>query len=136
MIDRILDAPQALIVDHISCHADHKQIAEPLIEYDLGRNARIGAAENDRKRMLTLCQFFSFLARLAWMLWIAVRVASISSFEPGDSFSGSDRRLFGVGRIGGAGMLAAAQYTSRENEESKVCLCHNIFSFMRVWNNW
>src|SRR5437762_14360000 len=125
MIDRILDAPQALIVDHISCHADHKQIAEPLIEYDLGRNARIGAAENDRKRMLNLCQFFSFLARLAWMLWIAVRVASIALFQPRDCVSRRHgRRLVGMGRIGGAGKLLAAKYTSRENEEGKVCLCH------------
>src|SRR6266446_2711921 len=109
MIDRILDAPQALIVDHISCHSDHKQIAEPLIEYDLGRHARISAAENDRKRMLTLCQFFSFLARLTWVLLIAVRVASIAFFEPRDSFSGSNRRLVGVGWIAGIDNLVAAK---------------------------
>jgi hypothetical protein len=70
------------------------------------------------------------------MLLIAARVASIALFQPRDCLSGRHDRLVGMGRIGGAGKLLAAKYTSRENEESKVCLYHNIFSFTYVWNDW
>jgi hypothetical protein len=70
------------------------------------------------------------------MLLIAARVASIALFQPQDCLSGRHDRLVGMGRIGGAGKLAAAKYTSREYEECKVCLCHNVLSFMWVWIDW
>ena len=38
--------------DDVAGHADHEQIAEALIEHDLGRDARIGAAQHDRERLL------------------------------------------------------------------------------------
>src|SRR5437773_12333951 len=82
------------------------------------------------------CHVGSFLARLVRMLLVAARVASIALFQSGHGFGGRHDRLVGMGRIGGAGMVAAAHYTSRENEEGKVFLCHNISSFMRVWNDW
>src|SRR5436190_23573386 len=82
------------------------------------------------------CHICSFLARLVRMLLVAAGVASIAFFQSGHRFGGRHDRLVGMGRIGGAGMMAAAQYTSRENEEGKVCLCHNLSSFMRVWNDW
>jgi len=66
------------------------------------------------------------------MLLIAARVASIALFQPRYCLSRRQDRLVGMGRIRGAGMVAAAQYTSRENEEGKVCLCHNISSFACV----
>jgi hypothetical protein len=66
------------------------------------------------------------------MLLIAARVASIALFQPRDCFSGRHDRLVGMGRIRGAGKLLAAKYASRENDEGKVCLCHNISSFTCV----
>src|SRR6266705_861321 len=78
------------------------------------------------------CQLCSFLTRLMWMLLIAACVASIALFQSGHRFGGRYDRLVGMGRIGGAGKLLAAKKTSRENEECKVCLCHNIFSFTCV----
>ena len=155
MIDRIFDAAETVIVDHVAGHSDHKQIAEALIEYDLGRNARIGAAKNDCERMLARFQFCasrcclsgghaqvfiaggchvrSFLARLVRMLLIAARMASIALFQSGRRFGRRHDRLVAMGRIGGAGKLLAAKHTSREDEESKICLCHNISSFVSFY---
>src|SRR6266480_5547405 len=82
------------------------------------------------------CHVGSFLARLVRMLLVAARVASIALFQSGHGLGGRHDRLVGMGRIGGAGMVAAAQYTSRENEEGKVFLCHNISTFTCVWNDW
>jgi hypothetical protein len=39
--------------DDISGNSDHKQIAETLVKYDLGRHARVGTTQNDGKRLLT-----------------------------------------------------------------------------------
>ena len=63
---------------------------------------------------------------------IAARVAPIALFQPRYCLSRRQDRLVGMGRIGCTGELLAAKYTSRENEECKVCLCHNIFSFTCV----
>jgi hypothetical protein len=50
----VLDAPDQRWSDDVPGDADDEQIAEPLIEDDLRRNARVGAAENDRVRLLLL----------------------------------------------------------------------------------
>ncbi len=71
-----------------------------------------------------------------WVLEITGSVASIALFQSGHRFSGRYDWLVGVGRIDGTGKLLAAKYTSRENEECKICLCHNISSFTYVWNDW
>lgn len=34
MIDRVFDAPQAVIIDYVSCDAAHEQITEPVIKND------------------------------------------------------------------------------------------------------
>jgi hypothetical protein len=71
-----------------------------------------------------------------WMLRVSPRVSSIALFKPGDRFGGRYDRLVGMGWIGGAGKLVAANYACREDKECKVCLYHNIFSFTCVWNDW
>src|SRR5205814_4488752 len=78
------------------------------------------------------CHVGSFLTRLVRMLRITARVAPIALFQPRYCLSRRQDRLVGMGRIGGTGKLLAAKYTSRENEECKVCLCHNISSFTCV----
>ncbi|PYL40076.1 MAG: hypothetical protein DMF34_02380 [Verrucomicrobia bacterium] len=67
-----------------------------------------------------------------WMLRIASRVAFIALFEPGDRFSGRYDRLVGVSQIAGAGKLVVANYTKQGQEEWKVCLCHDLLSFLFV----
>ena len=69
--------------------------------------APLGHVREDQARIFKAvgCQPCSFLDRLMWMLWIASGVAFIAFFEPGDRFRGSDDRLVGVSRIGGAGNL-------------------------------
>ena len=37
---------------HVPGHADHEQVPQPLVEDDLGRHARIGAAQDDRRGLL------------------------------------------------------------------------------------
>jgi hypothetical protein len=71
-----------------------------------------------------------------WVLEITGGVASIALFQSGHRFGGRYDRLVGVGRIGGAGKLVAGKYTSRKNDECKVCLCHNVLSFMWAWIDW
>src|SRR5438105_10350726 len=78
------------------------------------------------------CDVFSFFARLVWMLLIAAHVASIALFEPGHRFGGRHDRLISVGRVVGVANLAAAKYTSCENHESELCLCHNVICFTSV----
>ena len=47
-----LDAADLRRRDDVARDADHEQIAEALIEHDLGRHARVRAAEDRRKRPL------------------------------------------------------------------------------------
>src|SRR5207248_4844892 len=75
----------------------------------------------------------SFRDRLMWMLRIASRVAFIALFEPGHRFSGRYDRLVSVSRIAGVGKLVVANYTKQGQEEWKVCLCHDVLSFLFVF---
>ena len=57
--DRELDAPLhegARAADDVSRHADDEQLADSLIEDELGRHPRVGAADDDRQRRLPLGQ--------------------------------------------------------------------------------
>ena len=47
-----LDAAHLRGGDDVARHADHEQVAQPLVEHDLRRHPRIGAAEDDRERRL------------------------------------------------------------------------------------
>ena len=47
-----LDAADLRRRDDVAGDADDEQVAEPLVEDDLGRHARVGAAEDDRERLL------------------------------------------------------------------------------------
>jgi hypothetical protein len=49
-----LDAADLRWRNDITGDANDEQIAEALIEHDLGRHSRVGAAEHDRKRLLPL----------------------------------------------------------------------------------
>src|SRR4029453_13438035 len=56
-VDRVLDASQAFIVEHIARYSNNEQISETFIKDDFGWHTRIGTTEDDRKRVLTLRQF-------------------------------------------------------------------------------
>ena len=106
MIDCILNASQAVIVDHVPGHSEDKQIAQTLIKQDFGRHTRIGAIDNGRERMLAFCQFYASFRRLTGMLQIAARIASIAFFQFGDRLRGRHARLIRMRGIGCAGKLA------------------------------
>jgi hypothetical protein len=57
VIDHILDAAQAFVVNHVACHPKHKQIPQTLIKYDFGRHPRIRAADDNGEEMLAIRQF-------------------------------------------------------------------------------
>src|SRR5213080_1838264 len=111
MIDRVLDAAQSFIVDHVSRHSHNKQVTEPLIEDNFGRHTRIGATDDGGERMLSLCQFRAPFRRLTGMLQIAARVSSIAFLELRDCFGRSYRRLLGVSRISSSGNLVCTKQT-------------------------
>jgi hypothetical protein len=51
-----LDAPDLRRRDDVARNPDDEQVSETLVEHDLGRNPRIGAAENDGERLLLIGQ--------------------------------------------------------------------------------
>jgi hypothetical protein len=48
----VLEAPEPLRRHHVSGHADHEEVAHALVEHDLRRHARVGAAQDGRERRL------------------------------------------------------------------------------------
>src|SRR2546423_15090296 len=56
-IDAVLDAAQALIVEHVACYANDEQISQAFIKDDFRWHPRIGTTKDDRKRVLTFRQF-------------------------------------------------------------------------------
>jgi hypothetical protein len=78
MIDRILDAPQTFIVDHVPSDAAYEQIAKSLIKHDLWRDTRIGATDHNGKGILSFCQFRVPFRRLTKMLQITVCITAIA----------------------------------------------------------
>src|SRR5688572_8232086 len=52
VLDSVLDAGDDGSVGHVAGHPDGEQIAEALVEDELWRHPRIGAAKNDGDRVL------------------------------------------------------------------------------------
>src|SRR5215471_15770233 len=55
--DRVFDASQTFIVEHVASYSNAEQISEAFIKDDFGWHTRIGTTEDDRKRVLTLDEF-------------------------------------------------------------------------------
>src|SRR5262245_62084165 len=56
-IDTVLDASEALIVEHITRDSNAEQISETLVKDEFGWHTGIGTTEDDRKRVLTFDEF-------------------------------------------------------------------------------
>jgi hypothetical protein len=52
LLRRELHAADLRWSDDVAGDADHEQVAEPLVEDELGGHPRVGAAEDDRERLL------------------------------------------------------------------------------------
>src|SRR5438034_6521848 len=124
MIDRVLDAAQSFIVDHVSRHSHNKQVTEPLIEDNFGRHTRIGATDDGGERMLSLCQFRAPFRRLTGMLQIAARITAIAFLELRDCFTWSYRRLVRMNRISASGQLVNAQQADGDETSYELCRFH------------
>lgn len=56
MLDRVFDAADIHRINDLSGSSNHENVAETDIEYQFGRDARIGATENESKRLLVFGQ--------------------------------------------------------------------------------
>lgn len=54
VLDRVLETAEQVIVEHIAGDSHHEKIADPLIEDELGRDTRVGAADDRGERVLLL----------------------------------------------------------------------------------
>ena len=52
LVDRVVDAPQALDAQHVARHPDDEQVVERLVEDPLDRHPGVGAAQHQRERGL------------------------------------------------------------------------------------
>src|SRR5262249_52782331 len=131
-LDTVLDASQTFIVEHVACYSNDEQISESLIKDDFGWHPRIGATEDDRKRVLTLWQFcasfcgllgshsqghrasifiavgrhvLSFINRFVRMLRISGGESVIAFFQPRDRLSRGNNWLIGISRVSRSGKL-------------------------------
>ncbi len=73
--EREFDTPQNKFIDQIARIADDKQIAEPLIEDDLRRDARIGASQDRCDRLL-------FVNQRGSVIWFAMRIQRFPGGKP------------------------------------------------------
>src|SRR4029453_1298008 len=137
-VDRVLDASQPFIVEHIARYSNDKQISETFIKDDFGWHTRIGTTEDDRKRVLTLRQFcasfggllashsqgnyasifiavgrhvLSFINRLVRVLRISGGEPPVAFFQPRDRLSRGNNWLVGMSGICSAARLVADKQT-------------------------
>jgi hypothetical protein len=47
VLDGVLDAAQRVVINHVAGLAHDEEVAQTLVEQDLGPGARVGAAEDD-----------------------------------------------------------------------------------------
>src|SRR4029453_13225931 len=138
-VDRVLDASQAFIVEHIARYSNNEQISETFIKDDFGWHTRIGTTEDDRKRVLTLRQFCAsfggllashsqgnrasifiavgrfvifFINRHVRMLQISGGESAISFFQARDRLGRGNNRLIGMSRISSSAKFAFATPTA------------------------
>src|SRR3981189_3367961 len=57
ILDRVFNTAESVVIDQIAGRADDKEVANVLIEDDLGCGPRISASDNDGKWMLCLRRF-------------------------------------------------------------------------------
>ena len=88
-----LDAADLRRRDDVAGHADHEQIAQTLIEDDLGGHARIGAAEDDGEWLLPGGELHPARGVRERRLAAHVRdEAAIAFAQPVERFAGGDHR--------------------------------------------
>src|SRR6266498_381139 len=148
-IDRVLDASQAFIVEHIARYSNDEKISEAFIKDDFGWHTRIGTTEDDRKRVLTLRQFcasfggllashsqgngasifmavgryvLSFISRLVRVLRISGGESAIAFFQSRDRLSRGNNWLIGMSRISSSGQLVSAQQADCDEARCELCL--------------
>lgn len=90
MFGGIFDAGDGELVSDIPGNSDDEEVAEALIEQDLGAEAGVGAGEDDGVGDLTLCDFEAFIDILVGVCFEALA-------EPSVAFDNAAESVFGVG---------------------------------------
>ena len=91
-----LDAADLRRRDDVAGHANHEQVAQPLVEHQLGGNARVGAAENDGEGFLPGHEFDAAAEAQEGVEAAHVRgEALVAVAEPDQSFSCGNHRSNG-----------------------------------------
>ena len=86
--DRVREAPDHVRGDDVARHADHEQVAKPLVEDQLGWHPRIAARQDRRERLLRLLQVFAPGRRLVCVGHAARDKAEVAFLEPGERLGG------------------------------------------------
>ncbi len=103
---RELDAADLRRRDDVARDADHEQVAEALIEYELRGHARVRAAQDDRERLLTRDELrAALLIRRSGRRPIRDEPA-IAVAQPRERFCGGDHRGRTLAHLGRAFALA------------------------------
>src|SRR5262245_22167421 len=150
-IDRVLDASQAFIVEHIASYSNDEQVSEAFIKDEFGRHTRIRTTKDDRKRVLTLRQFcasfgglfvshaqgnrtgifiavgrhvLSFINRFVRMLRISGSESSIAFLEPRHRLGRRNNWLIGMFRISCSAKLISANQGGDDETECELRLSH------------
>ena len=84
MFGRVLDAGGLVVARNVAGDADREDVAQPLVEDDLGRYARIGARQDRAMRSLTGGQQMLTIRGLMWMQILLGGVMRIASLELGE----------------------------------------------------
>ena len=116
VFDRVFDAAQGVLIDQVASRADHKKVAEVLVENNFRRSAGVGTTQDDGKRVLRLGDFSSFGGGGLAGGNLAVGKAIIACFELGERDLGSSSRSMG-GRRSSVRMLGRG--TSSEATEAE-----------------
>lgn len=126
VLDGVFDASEREVVNHVASHADHKQIADGLVEHDFRARARIGTAHDEGERLLVV-------GRLGPLVPGGVGHARGAADEAGIAFVQHGKRLVrghrpaGRAAPGGLGRASSAteqegrrEHAERENGDSEL----------------
>ena len=84
MFGRVLDTGGLIVARNVAGDADREDVAEPLVEDDLGRYARIGTCQDRGMRRLAGGQQMLAIRGLMWMQILLGDVMRVAGLELGE----------------------------------------------------
>lgn len=90
-----------MVIEHVAGVAQHEQVAEALVEVEFGRDARVGAREDNRKRRLAFFEGVAALRGLVGVGDISTDEARVAGGQTGEGFVGGNGSFGEESRDGG-----------------------------------